>query len=91
MTTQNTMGSLETWVRQLNGELNVSDFSRPKEKIVSEYVKEFNVALNVDNKCQWILTNGVSTVKTKPNVRFTFDGKNKELINVEIIKGGYRD
>lgn len=91
MTTQNTMGSIETWVRQLNGELNVSDYSKPKEKIVSEYVKEFNLSLNVQNKCQWTLTNGSVYVKAKPNVRFIFDGKNKELISVELIKGGYRD
>jgi hypothetical protein len=91
MTTQNTMPSLETWVRQLNGELNVSEMMKPKEKIVSEYIKEFNLSLNVDNRCQWILTNGASVVKTRANIRFTFDGKNKELINVELIKGGYRD
>lgn len=90
MTTQNIMPSLETWVRQLNGELNVSDYSKPKDKpIVSEYIKEFRVSLNVTNKCQWVLTNGSYSTKCKPNVRFIFDAKNYELKSVEFIKGSY--
>lgn len=84
------MTNLETWVRQLNGELDVSIYTRPKDKpIVSEYIKEFRVSLNTQNKCQWVLTNGSYSTKAKPNVRFTFDGKNNELISVEFIKGSY--
>lgn len=93
MTTQNTMTSLETWVRQLNGELDVSQFSQSKaEKAApSEYVKEFRLKLNSSNACQWILTNGTYSPKAKPNVRFTFDAKNKELISVEFLQGSYDD
>lgn len=90
MTIQNTMPALETWVRQLNGELNVSQYTRPKDKpVVSEYIKEFRVSLNTDNKCQWVLTNGSYSTKAKPNVRFIFDGKNNELTKIEFIKGSY--
>lgn len=84
------MGNLENWVRQLNGELNPSDYTRPKDKpIVFEYVKEFRVTLNTDNKCHWILTNGSYPTKAKPNIRFVFDGKNNELSKVEFLKGSY--
>jgi hypothetical protein len=92
MTTQNSMASLETWVRQLNGELDVSMFSKPSNKPeVTEYVKEFNLSLNEVNSCQWVLTSGKSTIKTRPNIRFTFDAKSKQLTSVEMIRGGYVD
>ena len=92
MTTQNSMTSLETWVRQLNGELDVSMFSKPSSKPeVTEYVKEFNLSLNEVNSCQWVLTSGKSTIKTRPNIRFTFDAKSKLPISVELIRGGYVD
>lgn len=90
--TNTTMNNLETWVRQLNGELKVSDYSRPKDKpVVSEYIKEFRVSLNVNNKCQWTLTNGSYSTKSKPNVRFIFDAKNYELKSIEFLKGSYYD
>lgn len=92
MTTQNTMTSLETWVRQLNGELDVSLFSKPTDKPeVTEYVKEFYLSLNNVNACQWVLTSGKSTIKARPNIRFTFDAKSKLPISVEMIRGGYVD
>lgn len=92
MTTQNTMTSLETWVRQLSGELDVSQYSKPSSKPeVTEYVKEFYLSLNNVNSCQWVLTSGSTTIKARPNIRFTFDAKSKLLTSVEMIRGGYVD
>ena len=93
MTAENRMASLENWVRQLNGELDVSQYSKStaEQQAPSEYVKEFRVKLNTSNSCQWILTNGSYSAKAKPNIRFTFDAKNKELVKVEFLQGSYDD
>lgn len=87
------MQNLENWVRQLNGELNLKELAKSKaeKEMPSEFVKEFRVKLNTSNSCQWILTNGAYSTKAKPNIRFTFDANNKELISIEFLKGSYDD
>lgn len=95
MTTENSTGNmpaLETWVRQLSGALNVEEVVKKSEPpLPTEYIKEFYISLNVEDKCLWTLTNGKYSPKAKPNVRFVFNAKNRELVSVEILKGGFHD
>lgn len=79
-----TMNNLETWVRQLNGELNVQEIARtvppPKEDIIAPYSVFLRMydkvgLLASTNKRRW----------NKCNVEFVFDGNTRKLKNVRMI------
>lgn len=90
MTQENKMANLETWVRQLNGELNVSEVAKTKIRRTSEsYVKEYRVHLTEEHKCSMTLTNGLNSPKrTIPNLRLTFNPVTNRLIEAKILSGG---
>lgn len=85
-----TMGNLENWVRQLNGELNVSEIAKTKVNRKPEaYVKEYRVYLTDENKCSLTLTNGQNSPKrTIPNLRLTFNPLTNRLMAAQILSGG---
>jgi hypothetical protein len=87
---KNTMGNIENWVRQLNGELNIQDIAKTKvSRKPSEYVKEYRVYLTDQHKCSLTLTNGPHSPKrTIPNLRLTFNPLTNRLIEVTILSGG---
>lgn len=79
-----TMNNLETWVRQLNGELNVQEIAKtavpPKEDIVAPYSVFLRMydkvgLLAATNKRRW----------AKCNVEFVFDGNSRKLKDVRLI------
>ena len=80
MTQDNTMGNLENWVRQLNGELNVSEVAKTKvDRKPGTYIKEYRVYLSDEYKCSMTLTNGqYSPKRTIPNLRLTFNPRSEE-------------
>ena len=45
MTQDTTMGNLETWVRQLNGELNVQDIAKTKPAPIQDVISLYSVFL----------------------------------------------
>jgi len=45
MTQDTTMGNLETWVRQLNGELNVQDIAKTRPAPIEDVVAPYSVFL----------------------------------------------
>jgi len=83
-----TMHNVNTWVRQLNGELNVIELTTNRYKsIESDFVKEYQVSLTTELKCQMSLTNGKGFNKRKPNLRLTFSQNTNRLIKAEVFYG----
>ena len=83
MTQQHIMGNLETWVRQLNGELNVSEVANVKAKLPDIH-KPYSAFLKPNG------TVGVMAVtnlrRHRPcNVEFVFDGDTCKLKDVKMI------
>jgi len=79
-----TMGNLETWVRQLNGELNVQEVARTKPEPLPDVVAPYSVFLRAydkvglcaaTNKRRW----------AKCNVEFIFDANTRKLKEVKMI------
>jgi hypothetical protein len=85
-----TMGNLENWIRQLNGELNVQVVAKTKTNRKPEaYVKEYRVYLTDENKCSLTLTNGSHSPKrTIPNLRLTFNPLTNRLMAAQVLSGG---
>jgi regulation of enolase protein 1 (concanavalin A-like superfamily) len=84
------MNNLETWVRQLNGELNVQEIAKtavpPKEDIVAPYSVFLRMydkvgLLAATNKRRW----------AKCNVEFVFDGNSRKLKDVRLINQDNED
>ena len=84
MTQENTMPALETWVRQLQGTLNVQEVAKtvppPKPDIVAHYSAFLRMydkvgLLAATNKRRW----------AKCNVEFIFDGNSRKLKEVRMI------
>jgi hypothetical protein len=83
-----TMHNVNTWVRQLNGELNIMELTTNRYKRVeSDFVKEYQVSLTTELKCQMSLTNGKGFNKRKPNLRLTFSQNTNRLIKAEVFYG----
>ena len=83
-----TMHNVNTWVRQLNGELNIVELTTNRYKRVeSDFVKEYQVSLTTELKCQMSLTNGKGFNKRKPNLRLTFSQNTNRLIKAEVFYG----
>ena len=87
---ENTMGNIETWVRQLNGELKVSEIAKTRtNRKPQAYIKEYRVYLTDENKCSLTLTNGQNSPKrTIPNLRLTFNPLTNRLMAATILSGG---
>jgi hypothetical protein len=85
-----TMGNLENWVRQLNGELNVQAVAKTQvSRKPGEYVKEYRVYLTEEHKCSLTLTNGQHSPKRQiPNLRLTFNPITNRLVAAQILSGG---
>lgn len=89
MTQDNIMGNLETWVRQLNGELNVSQYSKSSmDKSKPDYVMPYYAFFRSIKR-----TVGLTAVTNKNrhsacNVEFTFDGHTHKLKAVRMINDG---
>jgi len=90
MTTQNTMPNLETWVKQLNGTLNVSEVAKTNGAMKeSDFVKEYRVYLTIEGKCLMTLTNGKFPPKRAiPNLRLTFNETTNRLMSAKVLSGG---
>jgi hypothetical protein len=83
-----TMHNVNTWVRQLNGELNIMELTTNRyKKVESDFVKEYQVSLTTELKCQMSLTNGKGFNKRKPNLRLTFSQNTNRLIKAEVFYG----
>jgi hypothetical protein len=83
-----TMGNLENWVRQLNGELNVQAVAKTK-KVKTNITKDYHGFLNKNNNfcCQLTLvnSNNKSLKRLKANFRLIFDHDTHKLIDVKLF------
>lgn len=90
MTTQNIMPSLETWVRQLNGELNVQEIAKtvlpPKADIIAPY----SVFLRMYDKVGLCAATNKRRA-SRCNIEFVFDGNTRKLKDVRMINQDNED
>ena len=83
MTTENTMSNLETWVRQLNGELIVSQVANVRAKL-PETIKNCSIFLRSNGTVGILASTNIR--RQRPcNVEFIFDGDTNQLIDVRMI------
>ncbi|CAB5222695.1 hypothetical protein UFOVP367_33 [uncultured Caudovirales phage] len=84
MTVDNTMPALETWVRQITGELNVEQVAKtvapPKEDVVAPY----SVFLRMYDKVGLCAATNKRRA-SRCNVEFVFDGNTRKLKDVRMI------
>jgi hypothetical protein len=84
MTQENTMASLELWVKQLQGSLDVQEIARTKPQPIPDIVAPYSVFLRAYDKVGLCaLTN--SRRFAKCNVEFVFDGNTRKLKDVRLI------
>ena len=84
MTQDNTMGNLETWVRQLNGELNVQDVAKTKPAPIEDVVAPYSVFLRAYDKVGLCAATNKRR-SSRCNIEFVFNGITRQLKTVRII------
>ena len=84
MTQENTMSNLETWVRQLNGELNVQEIAKTKPAPIPDIAIPYLVFLRPYDKVGLLAATNKRRF-TKCNIEFIFDGNSRKLIDVKMI------
>ena len=84
MTTENTMSNLETWVRQLSGELNVEQVAKTKPAPIPDVVAPYAVFLRMYDKVGLCAATNKKRA-SRCNVEFVFDGNTRKLKDVRMI------
>ena len=84
MTTENTMSNLETWVRQLSGELNVEQVAKTKPAPIPDVVAPYAVFLRMYDKVGLCAATNKRRA-SRCNVEFVFDGNTRKLKDVRMI------
>ena len=84
MTQENTMSNLETWVRQLSGELNVEEVARTKPAPIPDVVAPYAVFLRMFDKVGLCAATNKRRA-SRCNVEFVFDGNTRKLKDVRMI------
>jgi hypothetical protein len=79
-----TMSNLETWVRQLNGELNVEDVAKTRPAPIEDIVAPYAVFLRMYDKVGLLAATNKRRA-SRCNVEFVFDGNTRKLKNVRMI------
>jgi len=84
MTTQNTMPSLETWVKQLQGTLNVQEVAKTKPEPIPDVIAPYSVFLRMYDKVGLLAATNKRR-SSRCNVEFVFDGNTRKLKDVRMI------
>jgi hypothetical protein len=84
MTTQNRMPALETWVRQLQGTLDVQEVAKTKPAPIPDVVAPYAVFLRMFDKVGLCAATNKRRA-SKCNVEFIFDGNTRRLKDVRLI------
>lgn len=79
-----TMNNLETWVRQLHGELNVQEIARTKPTPIPDIAIPYLVFLRPYDKVGLLASTNKRRF-TKCNIEFVFDGNTRKLKDVKMI------
>lgn len=85
-----TLNNLETWVRQLNGELNVEEIARTKPAPIPDIVIPYLVFLRPYDKVGLLASTNKRRF-TKCNIEFVFDGNTRKLKDVKMINQDNED
>jgi len=84
MTQDNTMGNLETWVRQLNGELDVQEVAKTRPAPIEDIVAPYSVFLRMYDKVGLCAATNKRR-SSRCNIEFVFDGNTRSLKSVRMI------
>ncbi|APC43927.1 hypothetical protein P19250A_0042 [Methylophilaceae phage P19250A] len=84
MTQDNTMASLELWVKQLQGTLDVQEIARTKPAPLADIVAPYSVFLRMYDKVGLCAATNKRRA-SKCNVEFVFDGNTRKLKEVRMI------
>jgi len=79
-----TMNNLETWVRQLNGELNVQKVAKTKPPPIPDIVAPYSVFLRMYDKVGLLAATNRRR-SSRCNVEFIFDGITRKLKDIRLI------
>jgi len=84
MTTDNTMASLELWVKQLEGSLDVQEIARTRPAPIEDVVAPYSVFLRAYDKVGLCAATNKKR-SSRCNVEFVFDGNTRKLKSVKLI------
>jgi hypothetical protein len=84
MTQDNTMASLELWVKQLQGTLDVQEIARTKPAPLADIVAPYSVFLRMYDKVGLCAATNKRRA-SRCNVEFVFDGNTRKLKEVRMI------
>ena len=84
MTTDNTMASLELWVKQLQGSIDVQEIAKTKPAPISDIIAPYSVFLRMYDKVGLLAATNKRRA-SRCNVEFVFDGNTRKLKNVRMI------
>ncbi len=84
MTQDNTMASLELWVKQLQGTLDVQEIARTKPALIPDIAIPYLVFLRPYDKVGLLASTNKRRF-TKCNIEFLFDGNTRKLKDVKMI------
>lgn len=85
-----TMNNLETWVRQLNGELNVQEIAKTVPPLKPDVIAPYSVFLRMFDKVGLCAATNKRRA-SKCNVEFVFDGNTRKLKDVRLINQDHDD
>lgn len=84
MTQENTMASLELWVKQLHGSLDVQEIARTKPAPLADIIAPYSVFLRMYDKVGLCAATNKRRA-SRCNVEFVFDGNTRKLKDVRMI------
>ena len=84
MTTDNTMASLELWVKQLQGSVDVQEIAKTRPAPIEDIVAPYAVFLRMYDKVGLLAATNKRR-SSRCNVEFVFDGNTRKLKEVRLI------
>ena len=84
MTTDNTMASLELWVKQLQGSVDVQEIAKTRPAPIEDIVAPYAVFLRMYDKVGLCAATNKRRA-SRCNVEFVFDGNTRKLKSVKLI------
>ena len=90
MTQENTMPALETWVRQLQGTLNVQEVAKTVPPPKPDVIAPYSVFLRMYDKVGLCAATNKRRA-SRCNVEFVFDGNTRKLKDVKLINQDHDD
>ena len=84
MTTNNNMASLELWVKQLQGSVDVQEIAKTKPAPIEDVVAPYSVFLRAYDKVGLCAATNKRR-SSRCNIEFVFDANTRSLKSVRMI------